>query len=74
MGQSTLTDAVRLHPALNIGKDFVLEVHLCTQAKETIAQARASSFEELKCLLGGFLFGAVKASRKRKDEEEQGIF
>lgn len=73
MGQSTLTDAVRLHPALNIGEDFVLEVHLCAEARETIVQARSSSFEELKCLLGDFLFGAVKSSRKRKDEEEQGI-
>jgi hypothetical protein len=72
-GQSTLTDAVRLYAALNTGEDFVLEVCLCASVEGMFIQAKASSFDSLRCLLGDYLFEAVKASKKRRDEEEQGM-
>lgn len=74
MGRSTLTDAVCLHPALNMGEDFVLEIWVCASVGETIIRVKARSFEELRSLLGDYLFGAVKASKKRKDEDKKGVF
>ena len=70
MGQRTLTNAMRLRPARTEGGDFWLEIWLCVSVGEKILEARMRSFEDLKRLLGDYLFEAVKASNKRKEEEK----
>ncbi|KAF1992732.1 hypothetical protein P154DRAFT_528256 [Amniculicola lignicola CBS 123094] len=70
----TFTDAARLHFAYKEGDDFKLELWLCSSAEKAISQAKAtmSSIEDLRNLLGDFLFTAMKTSQRRKREEEIG--
>lgn len=73
MGRTTLTDAMRLHPARKEDEDFMLEIWLCASAGHAISQAKTRSLEDLRILLGDYLFGAMEASNKRKDEERMGM-
>lgn len=72
-GRMTLTDTVRLHLAYQEGEDFKLEVWLCSSVGKAISEARLRSVEDLRDMLGNYLFEAMEASNWRKEEEERGI-
>lgn len=54
----TLTDAVRLHLAYRNGEHFKLGVRLCPFVGRAIAEANANSAEQLRSMLGDYLFEA----------------
>ncbi|KAF2175227.1 hypothetical protein K469DRAFT_78828 [Zopfia rhizophila CBS 207.26] len=72
---TTFTDAVRLHLADESGEDFKLEVWLYSSIGKAISQAKANmrSVEDLRDMLGDYLFEAMKASNRRKEEERTGM-
>ncbi|KAH6667750.1 hypothetical protein B0J14DRAFT_704225 [Halenospora varia] len=72
-GRMTFTDTVLLHLAYQEGEDFKLEVWLCSSIGKAISQAKMRSVEDLRNMLGDYLFGAMKASNRRKDEERKGV-
>jgi hypothetical protein len=72
-GMKSFTDTVRLHFAYLKGEDFKLEVWLCSSIGKAISQAKMRSVEDLRNMLGDYLFGAMKASNRRKEEEKTGI-
>lgn len=67
------TDTVRLHVAYREGEDFKLEVWLCSSVGKAISQAKMRSVEDLRDMLGDYLFEAMKASNWRKEEEKKGM-
>lgn len=68
-GMIRLTDTVVLHLARQADEDFKLEVCLCSSIGEAIFQAKMRSIEDLRNMLGDYLFEAMKASNWRKREE-----
>ncbi|KAF2253332.1 hypothetical protein BU26DRAFT_220993 [Trematosphaeria pertusa] len=68
--RTTFTDAVRLRLAYRPGEDFVL-VWLYSPIGYAISQAR--SVEDLRDMLGDYLFAAMEASNQRKEEKRRGI-
>ncbi|KAF2188770.1 hypothetical protein K469DRAFT_70544 [Zopfia rhizophila CBS 207.26] len=69
----TFTDAVRLHLAYEEGEDFKLEVWLCSSIGKAISEANKRSVKDLRNMLGEYLFEAMKASNRRKEEERMGM-
>ncbi|KAF7870019.1 hypothetical protein EAF04_004803 [Stromatinia cepivora] len=71
------TNAVRLHLRLSKDDDYRLEVWLCSSIKQAlsqaISQAKTGLFEDLRYILGDYLFEAAKASNWNKDQEMIGI-
>lgn len=67
------TDTVRLHVAYNEGEDFKLEVWLCSSIGKAISQAKMRPVEDLRDMLGDYLYDAMKASNWRKEEERRGM-
>ncbi|KAF2177299.1 hypothetical protein K469DRAFT_755231 [Zopfia rhizophila CBS 207.26] len=67
-----LTDTVRLRLPHRSGEDFKLEVWLCSSFGESIPRAIMSSVEELRIILGDYLFDAMNASNWRKEEKTMG--
>lgn len=61
-GIMTLTDAVRLHLAYQIGEDFKLEIWLCPSSGRDITEAKADSFARLRTVLGDYLFKEMSTS------------
>lgn len=72
-GRMTLTDTVRLHLAYQEGEDFKLEVWLCSSIGKAISQAKMRSVEDLRGMLGDYLFEAMEASNRRKEEQKTGM-
>lgn len=72
MGRTTLTDAMRLHPACKESEDFRLEIWVCEAVGRQVSQAKTSSVEALSLLLGGYLIKAMKASNTWKEGERMG--
>ncbi|KAF8855975.1 hypothetical protein BDZ45DRAFT_486564 [Acephala macrosclerotiorum] len=70
-GMMTLTDTVRLHVAYQEGEDFKLEVWLCSSIGKAISQAKMRSIEDLRSMLGDYLFEAMDASNWRKEEKRK---
>jgi hypothetical protein len=70
-GQITLTDAVRLRLASQFEGDFLLEVWLGSLIGNAISQIR--SVEDLGDMLGDYLFTAMEASNRRKEEKRMGM-
>jgi len=68
------TDTVRLHVAYREGEDSKLEIWLCASIRNDVSQATIYSAEELRNILGDFLFEAVEASNWRKEQEKKGIY
>jgi hypothetical protein len=68
-GQITFTDAVRLRLAYQLGEDFLLEVWLKSSIGKAISQIR--SVEDLRNILGNYLFEAMEASNRRKEEKRK---
>jgi hypothetical protein len=66
-GMMSFTDTVRLHFAYHEGEDFKLEVWLCSSIGKAISQAKTKSAEDLSNMLGDYLFGAMKASNRRRE-------
>ncbi|KAF2174771.1 hypothetical protein K469DRAFT_766999 [Zopfia rhizophila CBS 207.26] len=73
MGPMTLTNTVRLHPARKEDKDFKLEVWLCSSIGNAISEAKMRLVEDLRTMLGDYLFKAMKTSNQRKEEERIGM-
>jgi hypothetical protein len=71
MGQITFTDAVRLRLAYQLGEDFLLEVWLDSRIGNAISQVK--SVEGLRDMLGEYLFTAMEASNRRKEEKRKGM-
>lgn len=71
MGRMTFTDAVHLRLAYQPGEDFVLEVWLCSPIGNAISEVR--SVEDLRDMLGDYLFAAMEASNRRKEEKRSGM-
>jgi hypothetical protein len=71
MGQITFTDAVRLRLAYQLGEDFLLEVWLDSRIGNAISQVK--SVEGLRDMLGDYLFTAMEASNRRKEEKRKGM-
>ncbi|OBT38933.1 hypothetical protein VE00_10561 [Pseudogymnoascus sp. WSF 3629] len=67
------TDTVRLHVAYNEGEDFKLEVWLCSSIGKAISQATMGPVEDLRDMLGDYLYDAMNASNWRKEEERRGM-
>jgi len=72
-GMTSFTDTVRLHFAYHEGEDFKLEVWVCSSIGKAILQTKRRSIEDLGSMLGDYLFGALKASNGRKEEERKGV-
>jgi len=62
------TDTVRLHLAYKEGEDFMLEVWLCSSIGNAISEAKTRSADDLKSMLGDYLFKGMMASNWRKKE------
>lgn len=67
------TDTVRLHDTYNEGVDFRLEVRLASSRQNALLQARSGSVEDLRCILGDYLFEAMETSNWRKEEKKKAI-
>ncbi|PVH70190.1 hypothetical protein DL98DRAFT_521748 [Cadophora sp. DSE1049] len=67
------TDTVRLYVAYRPGEDIKLEMWLCASIGNDISQATIDSAEDLRNVLGDYLFEAMKASNWWKEEERKGI-
>lgn len=63
------TKAARLRLPLQEGDDIILEVWLHPSFGQCISVANELNVEELRGLLGENLFMAMKASKRRKEEE-----
>lgn len=63
------TKATRLRLPLQEGDDIILEVWLHPSFGQCISIANKLNIEELRGLLGENLFMAMKASKRRKEEE-----
>jgi hypothetical protein len=72
-GMMSFTETVRLHFGYREGEDFKLEVWLCSSVGRAISQAKMRSVEDLRSMLGDYLFDALKASIWREEEERKGI-
>jgi hypothetical protein len=72
-GMKSFTDTVRLHLAYQEGEDFKLEVWLCSSIGKAISQAEMRSVEDVRSMLGDYLFEAMKASNWRQEEERKGM-
>ena len=72
-GMTTLTDTVRLHLAYQEGEDFKLEVWLCSSIGKAISQAKMRSVEDMRSMLGDYLFKAMEASNRKQEEETTAI-
>jgi len=72
-GRMRFTDSVRLHVAYREGEDFKLEVWLCLSIGKAISQAKMRSVEDLRNMLGDYLFEVMKTSNRRKEEEKTGM-
>lgn len=72
-GRTTLTDTVRLHVAYREGEDFKLEVWLCSSIGKAISEAKMRSVEDLRRMLGDYLFDAMNGSNWRKEEKRKRI-
>ncbi len=67
------TDTVHLHLAYREGEDFKLEVWLGSSMGKAISQAKMRSVEDLRGMLGDYLFEAMDASNWRKEEKRKGM-
>ncbi|KJZ72794.1 hypothetical protein HIM_07738 [Hirsutella minnesotensis 3608] len=65
----SLTDTVRLYFAVQEGEDFKLNIWISSSAGESISKAHSRSVDELRDMLGDYLFEAMEASKKRKSEQ-----
>ncbi|KAG0645019.1 hypothetical protein D0Z07_9192 [Hyphodiscus hymeniophilus] len=65
------TDTARLHVAYREGEDIKLEIWLCGSIGNDILQATMSSAEDLRNVLGGYLFEAMNTSNWRKEQERK---
>ncbi len=72
-GMMSFTETVRLHFGYREGEDFKLEVWLCSLVGRAISQAKMRSVEDLRSMLGDYLFDAMKASIWREEEERKGV-
>lgn len=68
-GSARLTATVRLRLPLQEGEDVLLEVLLHTSFGECIAEVSKRSLEELRVMLGDYLFTAMNSSNMRKKED-----
>jgi hypothetical protein len=68
-GMMRFTNTVRLHLPYQEGEDFKLEVWLCSSIGKAISQAKMRSVEDLRSVLGDYLFEAMEASNRRKEEK-----
>jgi hypothetical protein len=67
------TDTVHLHLAYQEGEDFKLEVWVCSSIGKAISQAKMTSVEDLRSMLGDYLFEAMDASNWRMEEKRKGM-
>ncbi|KAH9905216.1 hypothetical protein F4778DRAFT_697863 [Xylariomycetidae sp. FL2044] len=67
--QITLTDTVRLHLASQEGEDFKLAIWVTALTGEMVSAAKSTSVNELRDVLGDYLFEAMVASSKRRGEQ-----
>lgn len=67
-----ITHAVRLWTPLNRGEDITLEVCVEPSFGKCILALNKESVQDLHSVLDSFLFGAMNASRRRKEEVADG--
>ena len=72
-GPIRLTSAVSLYIAGQSGKDYKLEITLGSLAGRAISNQLAGmeSIEDLRMILGGYLFAGMGSSNHRKEEDEK---
>lgn len=73
IGWISFTNTVLLHISDNKGDDYKLELWVCSSVGRAILQAKTRAVEDLKDMLGGYLFNAMKTSKLMKKEEERGL-
>lgn len=66
------TKAVCLQVPDNFSRDFLLEIWLCSSTKPVILQMKIGLFEDLRNILGDYLFEGMNTSNRRVEELAMG--
>ncbi|KJK74210.1 hypothetical protein H634G_10583 [Metarhizium anisopliae BRIP 53293] len=71
---NNLTDAVNLHMPSKKHEDCVLKIWVCFEIGKQVSELKMGLVDELRDVLGDFLFNGMETSYFRQDEREAGVF